>query len=91
MENVASFLQYGGSPRIGQCENTLRPYQPTEAEIKEREAANRRQEARDIALCTISTAEKLVISGLDIDTAFTKAEELVEKSKLFLAQKTESN
>lgn len=91
MENVASYLQYGGSPRIGQCESALRSYQPTEAEIKEREAIEKKHRARDLALCTISTAEKLMISGLDVDAAFTKAEQLVEKSQLYLAQKTELN
>lgn len=89
MENVASYLQYG-SARNELCKPMAQRYEPTEREIKENEAARKRQEARDKALCTISTAEKLIISGLDVDEAFTKAEELMEKSKLYLAQKAET-
>jgi len=91
MENVASFLQYGSGPSINQCGvGALRPYEPTEQEIKEREAYQKKQAAKDLALCTISTAEKLVMGGRDIDTAFAVAEEFVETSKRFLALKTES-
>ena len=91
MENVASFLQYGNGPQeLCSTGAIAGRYEPTEAEIKAREIEHKRRQARDLALCTISTAEKLVISGLDVDTAFTKAEELVEKGKLYLASKTES-
>lgn len=91
MENVASFLQYGGSPCIGGLADQLsaKRWEPTPEELAAKEKAEKKQRNKDSALCVISTAEKLLISGLDVDVAFERANEFFEKSKALLAEKLE--
>lgn len=91
MESVASFLQYGSSPYVVPSYNTLseQKYEPTEEELKAKEVAYKRQRAKDTALVIISTAEKLMISGLEADVAFERAEAFFEKANALMAQKTE--
>ncbi len=90
MENVASFLQYGGSPCIGLADQlSAKRWEPTAEELAAKEKAEKKQKAKDTALVIISTAEKLLNSGFDVDTAFEKASQFFERSKLLLAEKLE--
>ena len=93
MENVASFLQYGCSPYVGQLcnEAALKRWEPTAEELKAKEDAEKKQRAKDQALCTISTAEKLMLTGLGVEESFERAEMFLEKAKSLLAERVESN
>jgi hypothetical protein len=92
MENVASFLQYGGSPMLGGISaqyNEVKAYQPTPEEIEAEQKAKKKHRAKDAALVVISTAEKLLALGLDVDAAFETASKFFEKSKAYLAKAIE--